>query len=297
MPEWVIETEALRKAFGGHHALDGLDLRVPTGSIFGFLGRNGAGKTTTIKLLMGLLRADGGRTRLFGQAMERSGPDPELRRRIGFVTEDKELYPYMTVAQIIRFTRGFFPAWRADLERKYLDCFELPTKGKIPQLSKGMRSKLMLLLAIARGADLLILDEPMDGLDPAASEDLLRELTSLAATEGTTIFFSSHQIADVEQIADHIGIIEKGRMVLAGALDDLKLQCQRLHIVFEREAPERVSWVEGVASVRRDGRMLSILANGNVEAILAQIQSLPGATVERFPVTLREIFLEHVRSH
>jgi ABC-2 type transport system ATP-binding protein len=297
MPEWVIETEALRKAFGGHHALDGLDLRVPTGSIFGFLGRNGAGKTTTMKLLMGLLRADSGRTRLFGSAIGRSGPGTELRRRIGFVTEDKELYPYMTVAQIIRYTRGFFPAWRDDLEQRYLDIFELPMKGKIPQLSKGMRSKLMLLLAIARGADLLILDEPMDGLDPAASEDLLRELTSLAAAEGTTIFFSSHQIADIEQIADHVGIIDKGRMVLAGALDDLKLQCQRLHIVFEREAPERVSWVDGVASVRRDGRMLSILANGNVEAILAQIQSLPGATVERFPVTLREIFLEHVRSH
>jgi ABC-2 type transport system ATP-binding protein len=203
----------------------------------------------------------------------------------------------MTVEQVIRFTRPFFPRWRDDLERRYLDLFALPSNRKIPQLSKGMRSKLMLLLAIARGADLLVLDEPMDGLDPAASEDLLRELTTLAASEGTTIFFSSHQIADVEQIADHVCIIDKGRAVVAGALDDLKLQCQRLHVVFDREAPEIVRWVDGVATVRRDGRMLSILARGDIDAVLGQLAAFPGATIERFPVTLKEIFLEHVRSN
>jgi len=296
MREWIIETGALRKAFGGHQALNGLDLQVPAGSIFGFLGRNGAGKTTTMKLLMGLLRADSGDARLFGSPIGPPSAGIEMRRRIGFVTEDKELYPYMTVGQIIRFTREFFPKWRDDLERRYLEAFELPVNRKIPQLSKGMRSKLMLLLAIAHSAELLILDEPMDGLDPAASEEVLRELTSLAASEGTTIFFSSHQIADVEQIADHVCIIDKGRAIVAGALDDLKVHCQRLHVVFEREAPD-VQWVDGVASVRRDGRMLSILARGNVEGVLEQLRTLPGASVERFPVTLKEIFLEHVRSH
>jgi ABC-2 type transport system ATP-binding protein len=297
MHEAVIETGALRKTFHGHHALNGLDLRVPAGSIFGFLGRNGAGKTTTMKLLMGLLRADSGEARLFGSPLGESGPDVAIRRRIGFVTEDKELYPYMTVGQIIRFTRPFFPGWRDDLERRYVEVFDLPLNRKIPHLSKGMRSKLMLLLAISHGAELLILDEPMDGLDPAASEDLLRELTSLAATEGTTIFFSSHQIADVEQIADHVCIIDKGRSVVSGVLDDLKMHCQRLHVVFEQDVPVRVQWVDGVAAVRRDGRMLSILANGNIESVLHQLRSLPGASVERFPVTLKEIFLEHVRSN
>jgi ABC-type multidrug transport system ATPase subunit len=297
MPESVIETGALRKTFNGHRALNGLDLRVPAGSIFGFLGRNGAGKTTTMKLFMGLLRADSGEARLFGSPCGPAGPDVAIRRRIGFVTEDKELYPYMTVGQIIRFTRPFFPGWRDDLERRYRELFELPLNRKIPDLSKGMRSKLMLLLAISHGAELLILDEPMDGLDPAAGEDLLRELTSLTATEGTTIFFSSHQIADVEQIADHVCIIDKGRSIVSGALDDLKLHCQRLHVVFEQDVPGRVQWVDGVASVRRDGRMLSILANGNIESVLNQLGSLPGASVERFPVTLKEIFLEHVRSN
>lgn len=297
MPDCVIEADALTKSFKGHDALRGFDLRVPAGSIFGFLGRNGAGKTTAIKLMMGLLRADGGGMRVLGEPISSAGPSVEIRRRIGFVTEDKELYPYMTVGQIIRFTRAFFPSWRADLERKYLEVFDLPRDRKIPKLSKGMRSKLMLLLAISRGAELLILDEPMEGLDPAVAEDVLGVLTGLAAEEGTTIFFSSHQIADVEQIADHVCIIDRGRTVVAGVLDDLRTQYQRLHVVFAGTAPRDVAWVDGVERVRHDGRMLSILARGNVDAVVSQVRSLPGASVERFPVTLKEIFLEHVRSH
>ena len=218
----------------------------------------------------------------------------EIRRRIGFVTEDKELYPYMTVEQAVRFTRPFFPRWRDDLAQRYLRSFELPAKQKIPKLSKGMRSKLMLLLAICRGAELLILDEPMEGLDPAVAEDVLSVLTGLAAEEGTTIFFSSHQIADVEQIADHVCIIDRGRAVVAGALDDLKSHYQRLHVVFAEVPPHSVRWVDGVERVRHDGRMLSIFASRNVDAVVDQVRSLPGASVERFPVTLKEIFLETV---
>jgi ABC-2 type transport system ATP-binding protein len=159
-----------------------------------------------------------------------------------------------------------------------------------------MRSKLMLLLALARGAELLILDEPMEGLDPAVSEEVLAALTAIAA-DGATIFFSSHQIADVEQIADHVGIIDRGRTVVTGALDDLKTQFHRLHVVFETVVPDRVAWVDGVEHIRQDGRMLSLLASRNVDAILQQVRAIPGASVERFPVTLKEIFLESVRSH
>ena len=247
MNEFIIETNQLCKSFKGQPALSGLDLRVPTGSIFGFLGRNGAGKTTTIKTLMGLLRSDSGTARVFGIPVADADRSIEIRRRIGFVTEDKELYPYMTVEQIIRFTRPFFPKWRDDLERRYLKMFELPPKRKIPDLSKGMRSKLMLLLAISRGADLLILDEPTDGLDPAATEDVLRELVTIAAAEGTTMFFSSHQLAEVELIADHIGIIDQGRMIVAGSLDDMKARYQRLQVVFK----------ETVSTYPRAGRTAS----------------------------------------
>src|SRR3984957_13053656 len=297
MNEFIIETDQLSKSFKSQPALCGLDLRVPVGSIFGFLGRNGAGKTTTIKTLMGLLRSDSGTAQVFGIPVADADKSIEIRRRIGFVTEDKELYPYMTVEQIIRFTRPFFPKWRDDLEKRYLQMFELPPKRKIPDLSKGMRSKLMLLLAISRGAELLILDEPTDGLDPAATEDVLRELVSIAASSGTTMFFSSHQLSEVELVADYVGIVDHGRMIVSGSLDDMKVQYQRLQMVFADHMELPKHWVDGVESVRQEGRVVSILASHNVDAIVDQVRSIPGAVVERFPVTLKEIFLEHVRSN
>lgn len=297
MDEFVIETHGLRKSFKGQAALAGLNLRVPAGSIFGFLGRNGAGKTTTIKTLMGLLRPDSGDARVFGLTPGDSSSGILIRRRVGYVAEDKELYPYMTVAQIIQFTRGFFPRWRDDLKQRYVKLFELPLNRKIPDLSKGNRSKLMLLLAICRGADLLILDEPSDGLDPVAVRDVLRELVALAGSEGITIFFSSHQLDEVEQIADRVCIIDHGTAVVTGSLDDMKTQYQRLRVVFGAQLPTNIRWEDGADYVHQEGRMIEILASRNVEGIVQQAQSLPGASVERFPVTLKEIFLETVRSN
>lgn len=294
MSEAAIEVDGLRKSFGAHVALDGLDLRVPAGSVFGFLGRNGAGKTTTIKHLLGLIKADGGQARIFGQAVADSSASVSIRRRIGFVTEEKGLYPYMTVDGIIRFTRPFFPGWRRDLEQRYLDLFDLPRNRPIGRLSKGMRSKLMLLLAISHDAELLILDEPTDGLDPPAVEQLLRELVVLAAERGTTIFFSSHQLPDVEQIADRVAIVDAGKTLVCGELDDLKTRYQRLSVVCSAEPPSDIHRLDGVESVRRNGRMLSILLSRNVESVTAQLRQLPDAVVERFPVTLKDIFLEHV---
>jgi ABC-2 type transport system ATP-binding protein len=253
MTDLIIETNQLCKSFGSQPALRGLDLRVPVGSIFGFLGRNGAGKTTTIKTLMGLLRSDSGSAEVFGRPIIDADHSVEIRRRIGFVTEDKELYPYMTVEQLIRFTRPFFPKWRRDLERRYLQMFELPPRRKIPDLSKGMRSKLMLLLAISRGAELLILDEPTDGLDPAATEDVLRELVAIAASSGTTMFFSSHQLSEVELIADHIGIVDQGKMIVSGSLDDMKVQYQRLQMVFPDPMKLPKQWADGVSPCGRRG--------------------------------------------
>ena len=297
MSDFAIEASGIRKSFRGHAALNGLDLRVSAGSIFGFLGRNGAGKTTTIKILMGMLKADAGSACIFGLPIDRAGNLVSIRRRIGFVTEEKELYPYMTVEQIIRFTRSFFPQWRDDLEQRYLRMLEIPLGAKIPALSKGMRSKLMLLLAISRGARLLILDEPTDALDPVAVEEMLREIVSLSASEGITVFFSSHQLAEVEQIADHVLIIDRGRCIVSGSLDDLKASYRRLHIVFPDEVRDPIRWLHGAEHVRQEGRTVSILASGNLEALEEQARSQPGAQIEVFPVTLKEIFLDHVRGN
>ena len=294
---FVIETSGVRKQYGPGgqiEALRGLDLHVPPGSIHGFLGRNGAGKTTAIKVLLGMARPTSGEARVFGLPAHVQDASVEIRRRTGFVSDDKDLYDYMTVAEMIRFTSPFFPRWRRDLEERYLRKFELPLDRKVKALSRGMRTKLALLLALCRGAELLILDEPTSGLDPAMTEEVLQALVTHVAGEEMTVFFSSHQIAEVEQIADRVTIIDRGRAVVTGALDDLKESFRRVQLVFEGDAPDATFHTPGVARVRRQGRVLSVLSSAGAEALVDEARRLNPLSVDVAPVTLKEIFLETV---
>ena len=287
----AIETVDLWKRYADVEALRGLDLQVPAGSICGFLGRNGAGKTTAIKVLLAMARASKGEARLLG----RPAGDVETRRRVGFVSDEKDLYDYMTVGEMVAFTRPFFPGWRADLEQKYLQKFELPTHRDITDLSRGMRTKLALLLALCRGAQLLILDEPTSGLDPAMAEDVLQALVGFVAAEQTTVFFSSHQIAEVDQIADHIVIVDCGRTVIAGALDEVRDRYQRVQLVFAGEAPRAELTSPGVVKVTRQGRVLSVLTR-DAQGLLAESRALAPVSIDTSAVTLKEIFLESVKT-
>jgi ABC-2 type transport system ATP-binding protein len=290
----VIDTADLRKTYGDIEAVRGLTLHVPGGSIYGFLGRNGAGKTTTIKVLLGMTHPTAGEVHVFGLPANISRSSVAIRRRTGFVSEDKDLYDFMTVAEMIRFTAPFFPTWRKDLEERYLRKFELRQTQTVKSLSRGMRTKLALLLALSRGAELLILDEPTSGLDPAMTEEVLQALVSHVASEQMTVFFSSHQIAEVEQIADHIAIIDRGRAVLAGALDDLRERYRRIQIVFDGDAPEPAFRSPGVERVRRKGRVLTLLTSAGAEHIVNEARGLNPVSIDVVPVSLKDIFLETV---
>jgi ABC-2 type transport system ATP-binding protein len=286
----VVETRDLTKRFGDHAALSGLTMTVPRGRIVGFLGRNGSGKTTTIKILLDVIRRTSGEATVLG---EPTG-SVAVRRRIGFLGEDKRLYSYMTVREIIAFTRPFFPTWRVETETRLLADFELPLNRKIGALSKGMRTKVGLLLNLCRHAEFLILDEPSEGLDPVMAEQMLQSLVQQAA-DGTTIFFSSHQVAEVEQIADHIIAIEKGRVLLEGSLDDLRQKFRRIHLVFDDPPPPEAFRRDGVEQVIARGRTISILASRNVDEIAALGPLLAAKSVDVQPVGLKELFLEKVK--
>ena len=295
MPDtWIIETTDLRKSYGAFEAVRGLHLRVPGGSIYGFLGPNGAGKTTTLKILLGMARPTSGRAQVFGLAADMPESSVEIRTRTGFVSEDRDLYDFMTVGETIRFTAAFYPRWRADLEQRYLRSFDLPLDRKVKALSRGMRTKLALLLALCRSAELLVLDEPTSGLDPAVTEEVLQALVAHVAREEMTIFFSSHQIAEVDQIADRVAIVRRGQAVVAGTLDDLREQFRRIQLVFDGEAPAPAFRSPGVARVRRQGRVLSVFASTGTEQILEEARALRPVSVDVLPVTLKEIFLETV---
>lgn len=286
----VVETRDLAKRFGDNCALAGLTMTVPRGHIVGFLGRNGSGKTTTIKILLDVIRRTSGEATVLG---EPTG-SVAVRRRIGFLGEDKRLYSYMTVQEILAFTRPFFPTWRNETETRLLADFELPVNRKVGALSKGMRTKLGLLLNLCRHAELLILDEPSEGLDPVMTEQMLQSLVRQAA-EGTTIFFSSHQVADVEQIADHIIAIEKGRVLVEGSLDHLRQRFRRINLVFDDPPPAEAFKRDGVERVIMQGRTISILASRNVDEIAALGPLLAAKSVDVQPVGLKELFLEKVK--
>jgi ABC-2 type transport system ATP-binding protein len=290
----IIETSDLRKTYGDTEAVRGLNLQVPAGSIFGFLGRNGAGKSTTIKLLLGMARPTSGGVRVLGLPADAQEPSVEIRRRTGFVSEDKDLYDAMTVAEIIRFTAAFFPRWRRDLDERYRRTFELPPDRKIKALSRGTRTKLALLLALCRGAELLVLDEPTAGLDPAMAEEVLHAIVGHVASEELTVFFSSHQIAEVDQIADRIAIIDRGRIVATGALEDLRANYRRIQLVFAGDAPEPAFRAPGVVRVQRERRVLTVLSSAGAEQIVAEARALNPVSVDVVPVTLKEMFLETI---
>ena len=294
MLDQVIDVANLRKTYDSVEALRGLDLEVPAGSISALVGRNGAGKTTLIKILMGMARPASGTARVFGRDATLPNESVEIRRRIGFASEEHELYGAMSVDEMIRFTAPFFPRWRSDLQQRYLRKFELPPHRKVKALSRGMRTKLALLLALCRGADLLILDEPTAGLDPAMAEEVLQALVAHVASEELTVFFSSNQIAEVEQVADRVTIIHHGRAVVAGAIDDLRESYCRVQLIFDEAAPAATFRAPGVARVQREGRVLEVLSSNGSEAVLDEARELHPRSTDVRPVSLKEIFLECV---
>jgi ABC-2 type transport system ATP-binding protein len=294
IPEPVIQTSQLRKSYGRFEAVRGLDLCVEPNRITGFLGANGAGKSTTIKMLLGMIRPSGGSGSVLGRKIDDPAQNVDLRRHIAYVSEDKRLYAYMTVEQIIRFTSAFYPDWRKDVEEELLRSYELPPERKIRSLSKGMRTKLALLLALSRRPKLLILDEPGDGLDPCGVEHLLESLVA-QASEGTSIFFSSHQIAEVERVADNVCILDKGRLILDATMDDLRQSYRQITVVFPELPVEREFQFAGVERIQTSGYQMAVFTRGSADAVVERARDFHATSIDVAPVALRDIYLQTVR--
>jgi ABC-2 type transport system ATP-binding protein len=292
--DYAIETQNLTKRYGSVEAVSALHLKVSRHRITGFLGRNGAGKSTTIRMLLGMTRPSEGSGRVLGRPINDARENREIRRHVAFVGEDKGLYGYMTVEQLIRFTASFYTDWRPERAHSLQRRYELPSKRKVRDLSKGMRTKIALLLALARSPEILILDEPSDGLDPVSIEDLLGTLGA-ATGEGTTVFFSSHQIAEVERIADQVCMIDRGKLVAELSLDEMRQAYRRITLGFATHPPRHAFDIEGVLQVQSSDRQMILLANRNADAIAERARRLEAVSVDVAPVSLLDVFLETVK--
>lgn len=218
--------ESVTYRFGSTLALDGLSLTVRQGGIYGFLGRNGAGKTTTLRLLMGILRPRSGVIVLFGSPVRRVSV--ALKQRIGYVSQEPMFYPWMNADQLGRFVGSFYPAWDATEYVRLLRLLDVPRDRRAAELSGGTRSKLGLALALAPRPDLLLLDEPTAGLDPVARAEFNDQLMHLHRERGTTVFFSSHLVGEVEKLADQVGIVQSGRARFEGSVAHLRASVRRV---------------------------------------------------------------------
>ena len=247
-------------------------------------------------MLLGLVRPSNGEGTVLGMRITDAEENREMRRKVAYVAENKPLYGYMTVEQTIRFVSSFYADWRADIASKLLNEYKLPPQRKVKSLSKGMRTKLALLLALARRPELLILDEPSEGLDPVGIEHLLQMLVALAA-DGVTIFFSSHQIVEVERVADHICILDNGRLLVDASLDHLRESYRQIDLVFPVPPPEDESRITGVERIQSKGHEMRVFASKNAEAVVERAHNLNAVSVEVAPVALREIFLETVKEN
>jgi ABC-2 type transport system ATP-binding protein len=290
----AIKTINLSKSYGEVQAVQSLNLSVKPHQITAFLGLNGAGKSTTIKMLLGMIRPNGGTAKVLGRSIDDSREVVSVREKIAFVSENKQLYDYMTVEQIIRFTRPFYADWDLGIEKKLLAMYELPLHRRIKSLSKGMRTKTALLLAFARRPELLILDEPSEGLDPIGIEQMLERLVWQSG-EGTTVFFSSHQIAEVERIADNVCMLHRGSLVLDASMDDLRESYRQIDVVFPDVRDKADLQLRDMESVRCDGRQMSIRVRENADAVVARLSELKAVSIEVLPVGLREIFLDKAK--
>ena len=289
----VFRFHEVSKRFDSVQALDRFSLEGQRGTVIGLLGENGAGKTTAIRILLGLLDPDEGEAEVYGLSSRYRGR--EIRRRVGYVPERPALYDWMTVAEIGWFVAGFYDVPFLPRYHELVEQFELPLDRKIKALSKGMRAKVSLALALAHEPELLVLDEPTSGLDAMVRREFLESMVDVAAT-GRTVLLSSHQIAEVERVADVVAILRKGRLQVVEKLDELKGSVRELTVTLRNGQTELPQWPGEVLCRTRDERQWRLLVRGADDSAIDRLRAAANvAAVDVRSPSLEEIFVGLIR--
>jgi ABC-2 type transport system ATP-binding protein len=288
----ILQLDHVTKRYGSKLALDDVSLIVPEGVVFALLGENGAGKTTAIRILLGLTGADSGQASVLGLSSQRE--HLAIRRKVGYVSEQPALYDWMTVDEIGWFAAGFHEAGYLDEYSRLAREFGLPQKKKLSVLSKGMRAKVALALALSNSPPLLILDEPTSGLDPLVRRQFLESMVDRAA-QGQSVLLSSHQITEVERVADWVAILHEGKIALVSSLADLKSRIHELTITLSEEHSSLPEVPGAILRKRRRARQWQLLVRDLEESALDGLRA-SGAVmqVDRRTPDLEEIFVAYV---
>ena len=282
----MIEVRDIVKKFDGFAALDGASLSVPTGSVYGLVGPNGAGKSTIIRHLTGIYRQDSGTVAIGG---ERVWENAVLKSRIASIPDDWYYFNQASIRDMMRFYKGFYPRFSVERYEKLKEVFSIDEKRVIRRLSKGMQKQVAFWLALSCMPDYLILDEPVDGLDPVMRRQVWSLVMGDVAERGTTVLVSSHNLRELEDVCDHVGIMDKGKVLLERSLAQLQDNMVKMQVVFRdgQEVPADLP----VLHVSRVGRIHTLIMRMNAQEAAARLAVYDPMLVDAVPLTLEEIFI------
>lgn len=292
MSDAIVEIANLTKSFGGKVIIDDLSLSLKRGTALGLIGPNGAGKSTLIRLLMGTLRPDGGTIHLFGGELRSDWLG--IRRRIGFVPDFCQIYPWMSVRQVLRFSKPAYPSWNDDVCSELLDQFRLPSQTRVRHLSLGMRAKLLLLIALAPEPELLVMDEPLSGLDPIARDQFIEGVLQGICRGNRTVLMSSHQLDEISRIADDVAIMNRGRLLVHQRLERLGQSVKQIRaVLLDGRLPQVIPAGAIHQTVKRREWRITLQDASDDVIDLIRTEN-PVSSVEVFDVSLDEMFREFV---
>lgn len=282
----MIEVRNVIKEFDGFRALDDLSMTVPTGSVYGLVGPNGAGKSTIIRHLTGIYRQDAGEIMIDGAPVFEN---PEVKSRIAYIPDDIFYYANASIREMMDFYRSIYPHFDAERFKKLADVFGLDPKRQMRRLSKGMQKQAAFWIAMSLRPEILILDEPVDGLDPVMRRQIWSIIMADVAENGTTVLVSSHNLRELEDVCDSVGIMNKGKIMIERSLNELQENIVKIQLAL----PDGESLPEGLDILHKSntGRLQSLIMHGTQEDLTEKLQSAHPLFIDAVPLTLEEIFI------
>lgn len=282
----MIEVRNVMKEFDGFRALDDMSMTVQTGSVYGLVGPNGAGKSTIIRHLTGIYRQDAGEIKIDGAPVFEN---PEVKSRIAYIPDDIFYYANASIREMMDFYRSIYPHFDAERFKKLADVFGLDPKRQMRRLSKGMQKQAAFWIAVSLRPEILILDEPVDGLDPVMRRQIWSIIMADVAENGTTVLVSSHNLRELEDVCDSVGIMNKGKIMIERSLNELQENIVKIQLAL----PDGESLPEGLDILHKSntGRLQSLIMHGTQEDLTEKLQSAHPLFIDAVPLTLEEIFI------
>ena len=284
----MIKTKEVAKSFGGFYALDGLNLNVPKGCVYGLVGPNGAGKTTIIKHLTGVYKQDKGEILIDGEIVYEN---PALKQKIQYISDDVFYFNTFSLKETADFYRSIYKNFDDERYEKLKEIFKIDEKRRVNSLSKGMKKQVAFMMALSSKPKVLILDEPLDGLDPVMRRNVIKLINQDVYDREMTVLISSHNLRELEDLCDRIGIMHKGKMVLERALDDLKSNIFKIQVAFGEDIDDELSAIPEVMNLSKLGSVRTLIVRGETDAISEKIMAYNPKIFDIVNLTLEEIFI------